>query len=78
MVDNGAGIPADQLDRIFTPFWSSKGQGGTGLGLAVAQKVVREHQGRIDVHSKPGETTFTVTLPAVHKLDAGETAGPSE
>ena len=77
VVDNGSGIPEDQVGQIFTPFWSSKGQGGTGLGLAVTQKVIQEHQGQIEVQSKVGEgTTFTVTLPAMLKGDAGETAGP--
>jgi len=66
VVDNGTGIPPGQLDRIFTPFYSSKGQKGTGLGLAVAKKVVEEHQGTIEVESKPSEgTTFTITLPAM-------------
>ena len=66
VVDNGSGIPAGQVDRIFTPFYSSKGQKGTGLGLAVAKKVVEEHQGTIKVESKPSEgTTFTISLPAM-------------
>lgn len=63
--DNGAGIERDKLEQIFEPFRSSKGQGGTGLGLAVARKIVREHHGRIVVDSRPGEgTTFRVRLPA--------------
>jgi len=67
IMDNGGGIPKEQLDHIFTPFWSAKGQKGTGLGLAVAQKVFYEHAGKIEVESNPGEgTTFTVTLPALH------------
>lgn len=72
--DNGEGIPPETLDRIFTPFYSSKGQRGTGLGLAVTQKVVREHRGRIHVASKVGEgTTFTVLLPAMSGKDPTET-----
>lgn len=68
--DNGSGIPAGQLDHIWTPFWSSKGQKGTGLGLAVARKVFSEHQGKIDVASKSGEgTTFTVILPTFRSDD---------
>ncbi|MDP7637916.1 MAG: ATP-binding protein, partial [Phycisphaerae bacterium] len=60
VIDNGGGIEPDQLDDIFTPFFSSKGQKGTGLGLAVAKKVVEEHQGRIVVASRPGKgATFT-------------------
>ena len=78
VADNGSGVPAGDVEAIFTPFWSSKGQAGTGLGLAVTQKVIREHQGRIDVQSVPGEgAAFTVCLPAMPRGDASETAGPA-
>jgi signal transduction histidine kinase len=70
VIDNGGGIEPDQLDDIFTPFFSSKGQKGTGLGLAVAKKVVEEHQGRIVVASRPGKgATFTIFLPILRKDD---------
>ncbi len=75
VIDNGHGIEADQMETIFTPFFSSKGQKGTGLGLAVAKKVIKEHQGTLELDSKVGEgTTFTITLPAIRKDDtrAGE------
>lgn len=63
--DNGMGIDREQIEEIFEPFKSTKGQGGTGLGLAVARKIVREHHGRIVVDSAPGEgTTFRIRLPA--------------
>ena len=77
--DNGPGIPAGQLEKIFTPFWSTKGQSGTGLGLAVTRKIVQEHRGRIEVKSKVGEgATFIVTLPAIEGGDSGETrTGPA-
>ncbi len=79
VTDNGSGIEEDKLDRIFTPFYSAKGQKGTGLGLAVAQKVVREHQGSIDVVTKLGEgTTFTINLPSMPVSDSGETVGPAK
>ena len=66
VIDNGSGMAPEQIDAIFTPFYSSKGNRGTGLGLAVAKKVFREHQGTIEVDSNVGEgTTFTVTLPAM-------------
>ncbi|HUU59618.1 MAG TPA: ATP-binding protein, partial [Phycisphaerae bacterium] len=66
VIDNGSGIPAEQLPRIFTPFYSSKGHKGTGLGLAVAKKVFQEHHGTIEASSKVNEgTTFTVTLPTL-------------
>jgi len=75
--DNGSGIEAEKLPDIFTPFYSSKGQKGTGLGLAVARKVFEEHRGRIEAESKPGHgTTFTVILPAQAGGDATETKGP--
>jgi len=77
VIDNGSGIPPSQLDRIFTPFYSSKGQKGTGLGLAVAKKVIEEHQGTIEVESSNSEgTTFTISLPAMpHERDSSDTSG---
>jgi len=66
VADNGAGIAPDQIDKIFEVFHTTKGQKGTGLGLAVAKKVVDEHGGRIEVQSAPGKgTTFTVRLSAL-------------
>jgi len=62
--DNGGGIENEQLEEIFKPFFSSKGQKGTGLGLAVTQKVIKEHGGNIQVTSKVNMgTKFTITLP---------------
>jgi len=61
--DNGAGIPADKLERIFNPFFTTKEQ-GTGLGMAIAKKLVEAHEGTIDVVSEVGRgTEFKVTLP---------------
>ena len=78
VVDNGSGIPAHQLERIFNPFFSGKGQKGTGLGLAVAKKIFQEHHGRIDVSSKVSQgTTFTITLPSRQAASKGDTATPS-
>ena len=63
--DNGVGIEPDQIDHIFEIFHSTKGQKGTGLGLAVVKKVIDEHGGKIEVTSTPGEgTTFLIRLPA--------------
>ena len=63
MSDSGEGIPADRVDRIFDPFYSTK-EKGTGLGLAQAQRIVDEHGGRLSVVSAAGEgSTFSVRLP---------------
>jgi len=75
IIDNGTGIAPEMMDRIFTPFYSGKGQKGTGLGLAVAKKVFEEHQGEIQVSSTLGKgTTFNIQLPSfTGRGDAGET-----
>lgn len=62
--DNGCGISKDQIANIFDPFFTTKGQKGTGLGLAVVWGIIDNHNGKIEVESKPGEgTTFTLRLP---------------
>jgi signal transduction histidine kinase len=62
MSDNGLGI--DDLSNLFEPFYSTKGQMGVGLGLAIVRKIVVQHQGSVDAQSIPGQgTTFTVRLP---------------
>ena len=64
ITDNGAGVPPEAQARIFEPFYTTKAPGeGTGLGLDVVQRIVAQHEGRVDVESEPGETTFTVCLP---------------
>jgi signal transduction histidine kinase len=61
--DNGCGIPADKVDRIFNPFFTTK-EKGTGLGMAISRKIVEAHEGAIDVVSETGRgTEFLVTLP---------------
>jgi signal transduction histidine kinase len=61
--DNGFGIPAADLDRVFEPFFT-RSQGGTGLGLSITQRIVEEHHGTISVNSIEGEgTTFIVRIP---------------
>jgi signal transduction histidine kinase/pSer/pThr/pTyr-binding forkhead associated (FHA) protein len=73
--DNGSGIPADKLPDIFRPFVSTKGARGTGLGLAVSRKILREHGGDIEVKSQPGQgSLFTLRLPARSPL-AGDSNG---
>jgi two-component system, NtrC family, sensor kinase len=62
--DDGVGIPADVLPRLFDPFFSTK-EGGSGLGLALTQQIVKEHGGDLAVQSTAGKgTTFTVSVPA--------------
>jgi len=61
--DNGCGIPADKIGRIFNPFFTTKDK-GTGLGMAISKKIVEAHEGTIDVVSEAGRgTEFRVTLP---------------
>ena len=61
--DQGVGIPAENLERIFQPFFTTKPK-GTGLGLPITHRIVREHGGRIQVKSVPGNgTRFTLTFP---------------
>ena len=64
VLDNGAGIPADILPKLFRPFFTTK-VNGTGLGLAVVQKILLQHGGRIEAQNRPeGGAEFIVTLPA--------------
>ena len=63
VTDSGPGIPAEVIDRIFSPFFTTKPQ-GSGLGLAIVRKIVDAHDGRIDVGARAGGgTVFRVTLP---------------
>jgi len=62
VADTGAGLTAEECERIFTPYYTSKAH-GTGLGLAIVQSVVSDHGGRIHVKSAPGRgTTFVIEL----------------
>jgi signal transduction histidine kinase len=76
--DDGPGIPEDVINRIFTPFFTTKPFGeGTGLGLDLARRIVVEkHHGDIRVQSKPGETKFIVILPL--QAPAPEATPPTE
>lgn len=63
IADTGKGIPAEELPRIFDPFFSTKDE-GVGLGLSLVHKIIENHNGHIRVSSKPGDgTTFVISLP---------------
>ncbi len=79
VTDNGAGIPASMMKHLFELFHSTKGNRGTGLGLAVAKKIVEEHEGSITAASTPGQgTSFKIRLPVYHETlsDPAHTHGP--
>ncbi len=64
--DNGRGMPKEVLSRIFEPFFSTKKEKGTGIGLSVSYKIIQSHNGRIEVESYEGKgSAFTVILPIV-------------
>lgn len=64
ITDSGPGIPDEAQAKIFEPFFSTKDQGeGTGLGLTICYQIIEKHGGRVNLTSKPGETTFEILLP---------------
>ena len=64
IADTGPGIAEQHLEQIFEPFFSTKGEKGTGLGLWVSSGIVQSHGGALQVRSRPGSgTTFSITLP---------------
>jgi len=65
ITDNGPGIPVDMRERLFYPLVSGR-EGGSGLGLTLAQTFVTQHGGTITFDSQPGKTTFTLLLPVNH------------
>jgi PAS domain S-box-containing protein len=71
--DNGMGMPEDVRQKIFEPFFSTKGAHGTGLGLSVSYSIIERHSGSISVVSEPGNgTSFTIDLPATSAETAFE------
>ena len=75
VADTGPGIDEDQLEKLFSPFYTTKSQ-GTGLGLAVSYGIVRDHGGEIEVLSEPGQgTIFSVILPLRQTSEQQELQG---
>jgi signal transduction histidine kinase len=63
IADTGAGLTAEECERLFTPYYTSKAH-GTGLGLAIVQSIISDHGGRISVRSEPRHgATFIIELP---------------
>lgn len=74
--DSGEGLPATVVPRVFDRFYTGDSAGGSGLGLAIAQELAERMHGEITLRSAPGDTVFTLTLPAVTgSPDRGERAG---
>src|SRR5438477_7779841 len=75
-IDTGGGISADNLSRVFEPYFTTK-PAGTGLGLLIVRRIVREHGGELSIQSSEGKgLTFTIRLPYIDKrvrmLEAGD------
>ena len=64
VIDNGPGIAEDIRERMFFPLVSGR-QGGSGLGLTLAQSFVQQHQGTVECESRPGYTCFTIRMPLI-------------
>jgi two-component system, NtrC family, sensor histidine kinase HydH len=76
VTDTGRGIAKEDLERIFRPYYSTR-PGGSGLGLPTVERIVREHDGRLEVHSEPGRgTRFSIHLPAADAEHDTGTASP--
>lgn len=71
VADTGTGMTEEVRQRCLEPFFSTKGEKGTGLGLAMAFGIIRRHQGMLDIETSPGRgTTFRLTLPCHHATSA--------
>ena len=82
VADTGGGIPQEKINRIFQPYFTTKKE-GSGLGLMIVQRIVREHGGRIELESNTGQgTTFRLWFPLTEqpplRLTGGDTSQVSE
>lgn len=81
VADNGPGIPSEQQQHLFVPFYTTK-EKGTGLGLAICQRIIRNHGGTISAKSRAGEgTSFVIRLPSIvpqEAVDAALGEGPPQ
>jgi signal transduction histidine kinase len=77
VIDQGKGLTAEELNHVFEPFFSTKGRGqGTGLGLPIAEEIVRAHRGEIEMLSIPGTgTEVIVRIPFADASPAATRAG---
>jgi PAS domain S-box-containing protein len=79
VTDSGVGMPETVRQRIFEPFFSTKGENGSGLGLSMTYSIVRRHGGEIHVDSEPGVgTTFTLVFPVNRVATASDGPAPAE
>jgi two-component system, cell cycle sensor histidine kinase and response regulator CckA len=79
VADNGPGIPSEDIERVFEPFYSKKilGRSGTGLGLTVVWNTMQDHSGHIDVQSSHRGTSFALYFPTTQELPTVATKPPS-
>ena len=76
ITDNGVGIPEDKLQKVFDPFYTTKDIGkGTGLGLSIVSGIVTKLGGAVSVQSRPGETTFEISLRLAEGMSASSVPG---
>jgi signal transduction histidine kinase len=76
VIDNGPGIPPAIIDKVFTPFFTTKGIRGTGLGLAVTRRIIEQHRGSVEVKSNLGKgASFALVIPVdpTQRFDPAET-----